>query len=563
MTQAEAPAGAGSTSSAVTLPAQTPRAKPVFSAKDVEKEILAGLPNQIGRMRDAYDCLRYSMARFEEYPTRHKDMRYRSPAIRRTSPIFKRVVEVLTMHLYKNQPTRKLRDPEASTWLESVYRRNFMWPKFKRADELTLIGGYCGFQFSGSTDPTTPVDIKIWGAEQTAFWTSPDDPTQPAAVATVDFWDNQRRLRLYTPDEIVTYYTDKGAIHPAFGGTAFVKGPRKANPYRDRDGNGIVPFAFAHWDFPTQEFSTNSPGLNLKELNQGVNERLDNLGDSIYFNCKPIGLARNVDDTWTPPAEIRPGDFLKLPASAVDAGGNGPEPTLSYLMPDLHYVEADWADLNGFLDHSLEMWNIPPALIRMIQSGARSGASLQAEQLPILGWVEGRRGNWACYEEMIALKALKIAESHLRQFPELAAEADQLQALIDAWTFSLKWHQLYVELPGPERDRSDAQRLKWGTASLVTIVQERQDLTEDEAFDALAKVQEQNRRLEAMGINPHPEAPPPFGGFPPPAFPPQRPPGLEPEDGFGEPPPEDPDDGQGQVLGSARADNSEEQPTWQ
>src|SRR5262245_55877660 len=92
------------------------------SLGDIQREIEAGLPNQIGRMRDAYDFLRYSMARFEEFPTRHKDQRYRSPSVRRTTRIFGRFLDVLTMHLYKRQPVRKLSDPDVSDWLEAVYR---------------------------------------------------------------------------------------------------------------------------------------------------------------------------------------------------------------------------------------------------------------------------------------------------------------------------------------------------------------------------------------------------------------------------------------------------------
>jgi hypothetical protein len=567
MAELQQAGGQGSASAAVTLPGQTPRAKPYFNASDIEKEILAGLPNQIGRMRDAYDNLRYSMGRFEEYPTRHKDMRYRSPSVRRTSPIFKRVVEVLTMHLYKKQPSRKLRDPEASAWLEAIYRRNFMAPKFKRADQLSCIGGYTGFQFLGSTDPQVPIEIRIWGADQMAYWCDPDDPTQCKAVATLDFWDNQRRLRLYTEDSIREYFTDKGAVHPAFGGTAFETGRTWANPYRDRNGKGLIPFAFSHWEFPTQEFSTNGPGINLRELNQGVNERLDNLGDSIYFNCKPIGLARNVEDGWTPPAELRPGDFITLPADQVDAGGNGPEPTLSYLMPELAYVEADWSDLNAYLDHQLEMWGVPPSLIRMVQSGANSGAALQVEQLPILGWVEGRRGDWLSYEDAIALKAMKVAAAHLRRFRGMEEEVLQLYDTIDAWTFSLRWPPLFVELPGPERDRADGNRMKWGLATLVTIAEERCDLTEDEAVEHLLKMKRQNDLLTALGINPHPEAtafgaafgvaPGGFGGSPgpqPPPLPQQIPPG------YGLPQPSSPSDAdQGPRLGPPTpGDTSEE-----
>lgn len=499
-------------------PVNMPRLLPGRSAfvdqRQIEREIEAGLPNQIGRMRDAYDCGRFDSGRFEEYPTRHKDMRYRSPAVRRTSLIMRRIVDILTMHLYKSQPTRKLRDPAVSTWLETVYRRNRMWAKWRRAERLALIGGFAAFQFAGSTDPTAPLDINLWGADQLAFWVDPLNPTKVQAVATVDFADNQRHLTLWTKEQIVTYRTEKGAIHPAFGSVTFRptnfngKPARRPNPYKDRDGEGIIPFSFMHWQYPCTDFETNSPGLNLKELNEHVNERLDNLGDSIYFNCKPIGVAEGVDDGWTPPAELRPGDFLKLPAEA-DLSGTGPTPTLRYLMPDLAYVTKDWEDMSAFLDHTLETYGVPPSLIRMVQSGARSGAAIMTEQLPILGWVEGRRADWASYEEDAAETALAVAASHLGA-NGLFDDAAMLLDALDDWSFTLRWPALYVQLPGPDRDRADDWRIAHSQISLIGIKQEREDLTEDEALEAIAKVAKQNAALRAMGIEPNPAANP-FG----------------------------------------------------
>ncbi len=480
-----------------------------LSQKQIESEIEGGLKNEAPRMRDAWECLRYSMARFEEFPTRHKDQRYKSPSVRRTTRIFGRFVDVLCMHLYKKQPTRKLADPVLSEWLETVYRRNYVGAKIRRLQELTLIGGFGALQFSGGTDPQVPVKVTVWGADQLAYWVSPEDPTKVDAVATVDKRDNQRHLTLWTREQIVEYETAKGISHPAEGGTAYRLKSRQVNPYVDREELGIIPFAFAHWTFPVSDFETNSPGLNLKELNQGVNERLDNLGDSIYFNCRPIGVAEGVDDGWAPPAEIRPGDFLKLPADNVDLGGNGPVPTLKYLMPDLSYVTKDWEDQSAFLDHTLEMWGIPPSLFRMVQSSVRSGAAIQAEQLPIIGWVEGRQPDWACYEEEIAKRCIEVAASHLDNVG-MGSDAVALYGLLDDWSFSLRWPALYIQLPGPDRDRADDWRLNHGTVSLIGLMQERQDLTEQEALEHLGKVAEQNAQLEAMGINPQPAN---FGGM--------------------------------------------------
>jgi hypothetical protein len=476
---------------------------------DIEKEVANGLPHERDRMSEAEKALKFSKARFEEYPTRSKDGRYKSGAPRRTSPVFRRILEVLTANLYKAQPTRKLANPDDGDWLSRTYKASAMGAKWKRADELTLIGGFVAFQWIGTTDPLKPVECRIWDASQCATWTDPDDPTKPIAVCVVDKYDNAKRARLYTRDEVVTFLSSKGIDGPAFGSVTMKELTRRANPYRDEAGLGILPFSFAHWYPPTQEFETDGPGCGLTELNDFVNWDLDALGDSKAFNGRPLGIASNVDPTWSPPVEVKPGDFLTIPPANIDAGGNGPEASLSYLQADLSYVEMDWKDLNGYLDHVLEMHGIPPALIRMVQSSARSGISIMAEQQPLLDWVEGRRPMWSDYEEANAKKAFEVAASHLAS--NGIGEASALRAVLADWQFTAHWPNLFVLRPGQERDRSDEWRLKNGYASKVMVVMERNDISETEAFEYLAKIKDQNDQLTALGIDPSP--PVPFGAM--------------------------------------------------
>jgi hypothetical protein len=465
---------------------------------EIESEITSGLKNERERLQDSYDQLRYSQACFDEYPTRTKDGRWKSGSTRRTSRVFARVVDILCRNLYKAQPTRKLGDAQPTEWLAQLYKSNGMGPKWKRADELCLITGFAAWKFEGTKDPANPLKITLWGGNEVVAWCEPDDPTEPVAVAVLDKFDNQRRLRLYTKDEIVTYTTAKGIDSPAWGTAAYRETRRIANPYRTPEGEGILPFAFAHWEFPTQTFTTNGPGHGLKELNEHVNERLDRLGDAIFYLGRPICVATGLDPTWSLPAEVKPGDVIVLPTTE-DLGGNGQPPTLSFLMPELQFVTVDWADLNFHLDHTLEMHGVPPVLIRMIQSGARSGASLTAEQIPLLTWVEGRRSEWAYYEEKAAFKAVQVTAAHLTANMQ---DASELWAMLAAWTFTLRWPQLFVQLPGPERDREDDNRIAKGFASKVTILKERQDLSEAEALELLAKVKAENDQLAAMGIDP-------------------------------------------------------------
>ena len=148
----------------------------------------------------------------------------------------------------------------------------------------------------------------------------------------------------------------------------------------------------------------------------------------------------------------------------------------------------------------------------MTQSSAASGLAIQSEQLPLLTWVEGRRGDWQSYEEDAARMALTIAESHTRAHG-VRSEADRIQAMLEGWEFSIQWPNLFTQLPGPQRDQSDQWRMEQGLSNKVTTLMERNGWTEEESFDYLQRLQEQDDRLASMGIDPAPQAsgPSPFG----------------------------------------------------
>jgi hypothetical protein len=514
---------------------------------DVEAEILAGLPNEKDRLEEAWHNERYASACFEEYDVRPGDGgdvdASDEPVEPRTTPIFQRVRNVLTSHLYKAQPVRKLADERATDVLGRIYRSAKIAPKWHRADQLCLTNGFSAFRWYGTGDPLNPVKAQLWGGHELVTWLDPDDPTQVGAVATIDCHDSRRRLRLYTPDEVVTYETEKGVDHVAFGSTSYAErsrqdAPRLAmdgfeesnrvpNRYRDADGRGFLPFSFQHWDFPAQTFSTTSPGDGLRSLNASINQQLTSLGDSMEYVVKPLIQAVGANSKWKPPRRWRPGEVVVIPGPDSVNGGTGPTPTLAFLMPDVAYVAAHWADLNNHLDHVLEMNGVPPVLVRMIQAGARSGASITAEQTPLMGWVEGRRTAWSCYEEEAARTALMVYATHVRRSPDLPA----VRAALRAWSFTIHWPSLWVTAPGPARDQSDDWRLARGLVSKLGILMERQDLNEAEALAALVKVRDQNRKLQALGIDVASPAKP--------ATPP--PPAAGPDAGDDEQPPTTPD----------------------
>lgn len=494
--------------------------------KDLDDTVRGGLPpHERTRLEDAHWNLRFSQGHFEEYeqgqanggstyaagdtwdylktPSTSSYPGYEKPPTHRSSPIFKRVMEVLTQNLYKAPVGRELATPEASDWLRRVYQANAMSAKWQRADQLTLIGGFSSFQFAGHDDEAKPVKIHLWGPDQCVVWSDPDDQTQPGAVATLDLYNGQRRLTVWTEEFVAYYRTKQGNQYPGSGGTAFEFVNKKENPYRQPksaqdQGRGILPFAFAHWHFPTQEFEQHSPGNLLRELNDCINFGLNELGDGIRYLAKPIGLAEGVDEGWSPPTKIQPGMFLNLPASSVDAAGNGPVPTLRYVNPDLSFVKTTWDDLNSYIDHSLEMHGVPPSTIRMTLN-AQSGIAILAEQAPLLTWAEGRRRPFAWYEERAAQTALAIGAAHLRNN---SRDAGELEEVVADPRLALHWPRMYVQLPGPERRLDDDHRIQRGYASKVTVLMETEDLTEDQAIKRLEQVKRQNDKLLALGIDP-------------------------------------------------------------
>ncbi|MDE2509032.1 MAG: hypothetical protein KGM43_17640 [Planctomycetota bacterium] len=119
---------------------------------------------------------------------------------------------------------------------------------------------------------------------------------------------------------------------------------------------------------------------------------------------------------------------------------------------------------------------------------AASGVAIVAENGPILDWAEQRRQPFSHYEQEVAVVACAVGASHLREYePAIAAE---LESAANNPGFSMRWGPLYFPLPGPDRDASDAFRLDRGLASSIDILQEREDLTREQAIARIEQIKE-------------------------------------------------------------------------
>jgi hypothetical protein len=473
----------------------------------IDRDIRSGMLYDQARRDSAWHNRRFFDGHFAEYPTRPENAPGRRDDFRRTSRIMRRVIHALTANLYKRDPQRSLAAGEAATdWLAGLYRRVGMAPKWAKADQFSLVGDVAAFQFAGDAHDEYPVKVHLWAADQLCVWLDPEDHLAPAAVATIDAFDASRRLRLYTPEWIATYRTGKMGPTQTTGGTAWNFVGKAPTPYVGEDGAGYLPFAFAHAEEPTTDFWTPGLGEFLRQVNDYLNFRLDRLGDSIRFIERPILVVAGVASDWTVPLDLKPGQTLKLPSFVAHVGEEvaSSTPTAQYITPPLEYISGDWLDLNNYIDHALETCGIPPGTIRLVGNAA-SGIAMMIEQAPLLAWAEGRRKPFRRFEDDAARIACKVACS---QFRRAGAEPeDWLIASAEEAGLSIEWPSLYVQLPGPERDRADEFELSMGWTDKIRILMERYDLTRDQALDRLRQVQRNNADLVALGLDPAAPAP--------------------------------------------------------
>lgn len=452
--------------------------------------------------RRAYDFYRGD---FERYSPRPRTGIYQSARYQRTSLIMRRIVEALTKHLYARGPARSLPDDEAaSRWLNAQYTREGVDGRLQEADRLACVGDVCAVQVCATDDPDRPIEFHLWPAHQFICWESEADGCAIECVATIDFYDQRRRLKLWTVDSYREFRTNKG--DGTTGGTAFYPvGPEEVNEL------GALPFAFVHFNPPNTEFWSGGPGDHLAEANDYINYFLTEMGDSVRYCMKPIVKAFGVREGWTPPGPTTPGDLWTIPPAYTDASGNGVPPDLTYLQADPSFIEGCWSDAMAYLDHTMECNNCPPVEVRMSQSGARSGASIVMEQMPLVIRAIGRQRDFARYETDLARVALLVGG--LDPGP--------------AQTLTLRWPSMIPDIPGAstEQDAADLEQLTTGQTSRVMVAMRKFNFTRAEAVAHLKQIADDLAEEATLGLPPvvpvpapaaDPEANPPTEPPPPP-----------------------------------------------
>jgi hypothetical protein len=473
-------------------------------------EVLAGLKNEQNRLDDAKENADFFRGEFDAYGNRPPSSAWEGARNKCDSRIMTWLVETLAMNLYGSGPTRSLPDHKAAAeWLNAIYKTSAMDALLQSADQWSTVSQVSAIQVIPTEDQARPVKHALWPAHQICVWESEDDPLIPEAVATIDKYDNRKRLRLWTADARVTYVTDKLESDRGQGQRAYKLVKTEANPF------GFLPFSFVHYNFPTTEFWSGAPGTTFKELNDYLNCSLTDSGDSIRFCLKPIVKALGVRAGWRPRTPVQPGDIWDIPAEGMDADGNGIPPDVGYMQPDTNFVDAHWLDLQNRLDHAMQCAGVPPSFFRLVQDSASSGLAIIAEQLPLILRAEGRERTFGYYEAELAKVTLAVGASHLGR-NGIAAAAEQLRQAAADPGLTLRWPCLRPKLSGVEANASNKIALDEKTISRTMIVMQRENLTREEAeqyLDQVARDLEREQalfaRLDPVQVDPESQAKPP------------------------------------------------------
>lgn len=486
----------------------------MYTDIDIHKEILAGCVNEKDRIDGALENAAFYKARFprDDALQRRSSTDWSGDKLRRDSRIMNWLVGTLAADLYAHGPARTMVDqPEATDWLNAIYKASATDALLQSADCWACVSQAVAVQAIATKDPARPVRHLLWPAHQFYQWDSLDEPLTAQAVAVIDRWDQTTRIRLWTLDSVRTYVTKKLMPLQTAGGTAFTLVKQEDNPF------GMIPFAFVHFDYPTTEFWSGSPGDAFRELNDYINFALTDVGDSLRFCAKPIVKLRRTRPGWRPNTPIMPADIWNLPGDG-EADGPGSDPDAEYLQCDLGFVDAHWSDIQSYLDHSMQCADVPPAAFRLTQDAAASGLSIVAERMPLVQRAERRQRPAGYYERDLARVTCAVGAKHLGNNARLLdheamrVSASALEAAASNPDLSLRWPSMKPKLTGQEANTEDAFRLENRLKSRTQILIERDDMTRDEAEAYLDQTAKDLEREEKLLGEPDPIDPPPASG---------------------------------------------------
>ncbi len=413
----------------------------------------------------------------------------------RQAGLTRQLVEILCAHLYSPGPGRTWSLPgegqdtksAGNEFLAKVYTDNSIDALMNRADQLSTLSNVAAVQVDVDEGvfQDKPVTLRLWGAEDFAVWTDPQNRTVAKVCCTIDRFESRATYRLWTDEGCYVYQSDEKL---AGGGLAAGQVATFEAFYPHK--YGCLPFAFVHAVQPITSFWEVGPGPLIVAGEVRSNDRLSRLDESVNKHINPIPFAQNVDEHWQP--IIEPQGFIRIKPSMMRPGptggyDDGPQPSVYYLEAHIDIAGA-WDDLARYLTQLLQALHIPAEAVRMEKIEASSGIALIVEQAPLLTRARTRHKPFAIYETSIARTILRCAGNHYSK-PALVNDAK-------VGMLTIAWPQPTV--PVPTQDNLDLLlgQVSAGIKSLPMATMEWYGCDRESAFKILEQVELDNEELK-------------------------------------------------------------------
>lgn len=490
------------------LPIDSPDYEDILDRAAVLREVERGLPNEAERLLEAAENQRYAdLCQHLDDHRREGETEWdylRRP--KKETGFTHQVVSRLTSHTYNPGPHRSTGDDGLDTLIEQVYADNHIDALMHEAERLSTVNRVAAIQvrYTGDRRPEKPINLQLWGADEFVVFESREDPTEAAAVVTIDRYDQTTRYRVWFWDVVHTFVTGKAGDEDGRGTRGGVVAMEvadspKPNPY------GRLPFVFVPYTPQVREFWTPSPGSFLRRNEAEANQQLCELAQAIVKFTVPVTWFKNVPPEFNP--EMGRGRFLRLvrggPAYTGEGFSDTGDPEVGALQFELA-IEQVWADVTNTLQQAAEACDLPAGALKLDYSDAPSGVSIVARAFPLLERARHRR---AIYQRAETDLVRMIAAVYAARTGDAAIEAAGKTANV-----LLAWPEPRVPIPGPDRDETDAWEIQLGAKSRIQVIEERYSLTREQAIDHLRRVAEDE--ATAREILPEPETAPPAEGGP-------------------------------------------------
>jgi hypothetical protein len=418
----------------------------------------------------------------------------------RPSGFLRQCVETLCEHLYCPGPSRRWSEESARELLDRIYEDNLVDAVLGEADTLATLNGYAAIQIDAAAGDFAerPITYRLWGREQLAVWTDPDNANCPMVVCTVDKMDLRTRYRVWSDAEVWTYLTKK-AEETAGGRVAYLES-KEPHDY------GCLPFTFIHYNLPLREFDVSCPGEYLHKAEIRIDNRLNALDNSINKHLNPIPVAEGVPAGWQPTIEAL--RFIRLPRAGPSIGSTGGyEPgefaRLYFLQPQVDVAGA-WSDLTAYMNQAFRSARVPISASMVEEApGVISGIALLLVEAPLFKRARKRRGIYQVYEHDLARRTLLCVANHY----DMAG----LRGAAIKGRMTLGWPQPTIPVPTPDALELLNQEVSGGFKSHLMAVQQWYGVTRDQAVELIKQIKADTDELAALYPEigaPSPEADP-------------------------------------------------------